>query len=160
MPAFISADGLHWHQPAADLWGPRLWLSPCTRTQTHKGYAWVVKLGIQSHYCSPCGTAEMHITQTFSCVNIRQWISVHCKWALRLKIIFLCSQKFWRTKFQSSWKQKKTGHLFDPVLGSLIMPGHLSDLRSNGQTDLSGSKYKCFDTPWCEEYDSVKYFFL
>ena len=52
-----------------------------------------------------------------------------------------------KNKISKFLKTEKTGHLFDPVLGSFIIPGHLPDLRSNGQTDLSGSKYKCFDTP-------------
>ena len=49
-------------------------------------------------------TAEMHITQSVSYIGIRLRISVHGKWALRLKILILYSQKCHRTKFLSSRK--------------------------------------------------------
>ena len=45
--AYASADGPRRHRPAADSWGYRLWLPPCTHTSTCKGYARAVKLNVQ-----------------------------------------------------------------------------------------------------------------
>ena len=49
----------------------------------------------------------MRITQAVSLINIRLPITVYRKWALRLKILILYSQKFHRTKFLSFRKRKK-----------------------------------------------------
>ena len=58
----------------------------------------------------------MHITQVVSLINIRLGITVCRKWALRLKILILYSQKFHTTKFLSS-ENGETGHFSDPVSG-------------------------------------------
>ena len=63
----------------------------------------------------PCSTAEMHITQVVSFINIRLQISVYRKWASRLKILILYSQIFYRTKFLSSRKRRNLP-LFWPCL--------------------------------------------
>ena len=53
----------HRHRPAADSCGLRLWLPPCTRTSTHKGYArWAWKLSAQSHYGSIQHSRNAHHT--------------------------------------------------------------------------------------------------
>ena len=69
----------------------------------------------------PRSTAEMHITHAVSFINILR-ITVYHKWALRLKVVILDSQKFHRTKFLSS-KKWRNSSLFWPWVRPIGNPG-------------------------------------
>ena len=103
VPVCASAGGLHRHRLAADsrpydydsnhVFLPRL-------ARALPGLEnWALKVTIV-----PCSTAEMHIIQAVSFISVRLRIAVHRKWALSLKIIILCSQKFHWIQFLSSRK--------------------------------------------------------
>ena len=71
-----SAGDLHQHRPAANSWGLRLWLPPCTLISTHKSYtqqAW--KLSAQSHYRTIQHSQNAHYT---SCQLYRHYTANKC----------------------------------------------------------------------------------
>ena len=119
-PVQVVCTSLYRHRPAADSRGLRLCLPQCPRTSIRNGYPswlgnWVLKATI-----IPCSTAEIHIRQAGSFINIGLQISVYCKWALGLKILILCSQKFHGTKFLSSRKWRNRP-LFWPCAGEHVL---------------------------------------
>ena len=112
MPACASADGLHWHRPAADSGGLRLRLPSCTHTSTRNSYAqraW--ELSAQNHYRTIQHSRNAH-TQAVSYIGIGLWISVYRKWALNLKILIFTVRNV--TEKNLSSRQWRNRPLFWP----------------------------------------------
>ena len=101
-PVCASAGGLHLHGPAADSLGLRLWLPPCRYSLLDsQGLCPAGKLSAQSH----CRTAEMHVKQAVSFINIK--ITVYREWTVRLKILIFLQSEISQNKISTFQKTEK-----------------------------------------------------